>query len=66
MSGSSQADLHEAIYTKPQTMKMLIDNGIGKHPKALKKFIAMGYMERDKAGIIQMTVKGRKVYGGGK
>jgi len=65
-AGSLTHAFVEAIYKKPQTMKMLIDNGIGKHPKALKKFIAMGYMERDKAGIIQMTVKGRKVYGGGK
>jgi hypothetical protein len=65
-AGSLTHAFVEAIYKKPQTMKMLIDGGIGKHPKALKKFIAMGYMERDKAGIIQMTVKGRKVYGGGK
>ena len=65
-AGSLTHAFVEAIHKKPQTMKMLIDNGVGKHPKALKKFIAMGYMERDKAGIIQMTVKGRKVYGGGK
>ena len=65
-AGSLTHAFVEAIHKKPQTMKMLIDGGIGKHPKALKKFIAMGYMERDKAGIIQMTVKGRKVYGGGK
>ena len=65
-AGSLTHAFVQAIYKKPATMKMLIDAGIGKHPKALKKFIAMGYMERDKAGIIQMTVKGRKVYGGGK
>ena len=65
-AGSLTHAFVEAIHKKPQTMRMLIDGGIGKHPKALKKFIAMGYMERDKAGIIQMTVKGRKVYGGGK
>jgi len=65
-AGSLTHAFVEAIYKKPQTMKMLVDSGVGKHPKALKKFIAMGYMERDKAGIIQMTVKGRKVYGGGK
>jgi hypothetical protein len=65
-AGSLTHAFVEAIHKKPQTMKMLVDSGVGKHPKALKKFIAMGYMERDKAGIIQMTVKGRKVYGGGK
>ena len=64
--GSLTHSFVQAIYKKPATMKILIDSGVGKHPKALKKFNAMGYMERDKAGIIQMTVKGRKVYGGGK
>jgi hypothetical protein len=61
--GSLTHSFVQAILKKPQTMKMLIDAGIGKHPKALKKLMTMGYMERDKTGIITMTVKGRKVYG---
>jgi hypothetical protein len=63
--GSLTHSFVQAIYKKPQTMRMLIDAGIGKHPKTLKKMIAMGYMQRDKTGIISMTVNGRKVYGGG-
>ncbi len=63
--GSLTHSFVQAIYKKPQTMRMLIDAGIGKHPKTLKKMIAMGYMQRDKTGIISMTANGRKVYGGG-
>ena len=65
VKGSLTHAFVQAIYKKPQTMRMLIDAGIGKHPKTLKKMVAMGYMERDKTGIITMTAKGRKVYGGG-
>lgn len=62
--GSLTHKFVQAVYKKPQTMRMLIDGGVGKHPKTLKKLTAMGYMERDKTGIITMTAKGRKVYGG--
>lgn len=65
VKGSLTHAFVQAVYKKPQTMQMLTDAGIGKHPKTLRKLIAMGYMERDKAGIITMTVNGRKVYGGG-
>jgi hypothetical protein len=63
LMGSLTHSFVTMVAKKPCTMGDIVKAGLGKHPKTVKKLVAMGYMNRNDNHILTLTPQGKKVWG---